>query len=61
MDKQSYVLPLAEAAYVCNAAPSGFTEGTTAFEIVADRAHSDYQAQLIKAGAKQQRAPSSKE
>jgi hypothetical protein len=49
------VLPLAEAAYVATAPPSGFTNGATALEILADTTHPDYQARLGKAGARQQR------
>src|SRR5262249_14924008 len=52
---QSYVLPLTEAAYFWTAAPSGFVNGTTAFEILADTSHPDYQSQLSRAGSKQQR------
>jgi Lipase (class 3) len=49
------VLPLAQAAYVLTAPPRGLTNGATAFEVLADTEHPDYQAQLGKAGAKQQR------
>jgi hypothetical protein len=49
---QNYALPFSSAAYDAVNPPQGFTPGTTAFEIVADTTHSDYQTLLRHASDK---------
>jgi len=48
---ENFALPLAEAAYVSTAPPTGYIGGSTAFEILADTAHPDFQQQLKTANA----------
>jgi triacylglycerol lipase len=51
---EDIVLPLAKAAYDSTQPPTGFILNQTAFEILADPGHPDFQAQLAKAAAAKQ-------
>jgi hypothetical protein len=51
---ENTVLPLAQAAYDSTKPPAGFVLNQTAFEILADLGHIDFQAQLARTAATQQ-------
>jgi hypothetical protein len=51
---QNTVLPFAQAAYDNTKPPAGFVLGQTAFQILADPGHADFQTQLARTAAAQQ-------